>query len=207
MKVYTGNYDNCDVPEAISISGNAGKSIGFRGPHIRELAPKRSWWQVWHDQIGVLSEEENLRFYVESYYETVLKPLDPGEILMKLKEGSILLCYEEPEDFCHRHIVAAWLELFYGIEVREVKVLEDGNIKVLPRNKYYSTIKTMLEILIKDTMDMHGYTAISASYAYEQAKEVAKNPELCNEFGVSEAMYMRLAEVLENMHGEQSKKK
>lgn len=207
MKVYTGNYDNCNVPEAISISGNAGKSVGFKGLYIKELAPKRSWWQKWHDQIGVLSEEDNLRFYVESYYETVLKSLEPGDIFCRLQESSILLCYEDPKEFCHRHLVAAWLELYYGIEVREVKVLEDGKLKVLPRNRYYSTIKDMLETLIKGDIDMHGYTAICASHAYEQAKKLSGKPELCNQFGVSEAMYMRLADVLEKSHGSASKQK
>ena len=24
-------------------------------------------------------------------------------------DGDVMLCYEKPSDFCHRHILAAWL--------------------------------------------------------------------------------------------------
>lgn len=33
----------------------------------------------------------------------------PQEVADALPEGAVLLCYEKPTDFCHRHIAAEWL--------------------------------------------------------------------------------------------------
>ena len=42
-------------------------------------------------------------------YRKQLEKLDANEIANKL-QNSILLCYEKPKDFCHRHLVAEWLK-------------------------------------------------------------------------------------------------
>ena len=47
----------------------------------------------------------------------------------KLKELTqsdqiILLCYEKPDDFCHRHLVAQWLTE-HGYDTQEIEF--DGN--------------------------------------------------------------------------------
>ena len=34
----------------------------------------------------------------------------------------VLLCYEKPGDFCHRHILANWLEENFGFKVEEFRV-------------------------------------------------------------------------------------
>jgi uncharacterized protein (DUF488 family) len=57
-------------------------------------------------------------------FEKILSRLNPGTILQKIKAASggndcALLCYEKPEDFCHRHIVAKWLSDNLGVEVKE----------------------------------------------------------------------------------------
>lgn len=56
--------------------------------------------------------------YKEAYYEENLSKLNPHIVAAEL-EGKVLLCYEKSEDFCHRHIVAEWLER-YGYEVKEL---------------------------------------------------------------------------------------
>jgi len=48
----------------------------------------------------------------------VLSKLDPQRLYEDL-DGSILLCWENSDQFCHRHIVAMWLEKNLGIEVPE----------------------------------------------------------------------------------------
>ncbi len=197
ISIYTGSYENCKNGKTFSISGDAGKSCGYEGNVIRELAPKKVWWQKWHDNVGKVSEDENLRFYVESYYETVLKSLSPSDILNKLSDGSILLCYEKPQEFCHRQIVAIWLELFFNIEVREVCVLEDGTLKVFPRNRYRTVIREMLEPLIKDNMDMNGHSSIAVAYAYKRAERMFADPELCKRLGFPAEMFLRIAENME----------
>lgn len=208
MKIYTGSHENCKVTNAYFISDDMNKFGEYGGRVLEGLAPKKSWWQTWHDQRGVLSEEESLRFYVESYYETVLKALDPSEIISKFRDGDILLSDEEPDQLSPRHLVAAWLELFYGIDVREVCIMSDGKIKVLPRNKYYSMVKSMLEDLIKNDMDMGKYTAISAAYAYQVGLNFLKNAkDYDKKIPVTPQMCFDLAETLEKRFGAKTKTK
>lgn len=80
---------------------------GYSGKTYKKLAPKYSWWKKWHDEH--LSEQ----WYIEQYYKTVLDTLNPYEViseLQKLGNNIILICFETPEKFCHRHIVAKWLK-------------------------------------------------------------------------------------------------
>ena len=114
--ILTGNYDNCKIGNTISISGDKGKSANYTGKSLTKLAPKLSFRKIWHDNIGKISEKENNKFYTEEFYNKVLKNLDPEEVLMELEDRSILLCYENNNQFCHRHLVAFWLELFLGIK-------------------------------------------------------------------------------------------
>lgn len=66
--------------------------------------------------------------YLELYRE-ILDRLDPVEIcerLIAFGDYPVLLCWESASDchsgkaFCHRHLVAQWLEDRLGIEVEEV---------------------------------------------------------------------------------------
>lgn len=199
MRIYTGNYDDCW--EAFSSDG---KSSEYAVRIFEELSTK-SWWHTWYNRQGWTSKEENLRFYVESYYESTLKHLKPSSIFMKLNENDIILCGKGGKDFLERDVVAAWLELFYASSVRQVKLV-DGKRVILPRSINFSTVKKMLETLIKADMDMHGYSCIAAAYAYERACAVAGKEKLRAETGVSEEMYLRLADALEKTYGQSSKK-
>ena len=37
------------------------------------------------------------------------------------RKDVVLLCYEKPPQFCHRHLVAKWLEKELNIKVEELK--------------------------------------------------------------------------------------
>jgi len=126
--ILTGNYNNCRIGNTISISCDAGKRIGYIGKSNTKLAPKWSFWKTWYNNIGKITDEDNNRFYIQEFWDKVLKCLDPEEVLMDLPDRSILLCFEENKDFCHRHLVAFWLELFMGIKTYEVK--EKKNYKL-----------------------------------------------------------------------------
>lgn len=141
--IYTGNYDNCKTINAVSISGDKGKSIGFDGEHYSALAPKLSFWKQWHDNIGIISEKENNDFYIREYYKEVLSTLDPQEVFEDLQDN-ILLCYETPELFCHRHIVAAWLETELDIVVPEVKVIDSNIIEIEKNNQIKEDYKRLI---------------------------------------------------------------
>ena len=148
-RVFTGNYEECKVGNLISISGDRGRSVGFKGKAIPELAPKRAFWDIWHDNIGKIPEEENNRFYIEQYYKQVLSKVDI-EKLLEYEKDPILLCFEKGQDFCHRHVLAEYINLKYGIDVPDIKVDEEINIEVNSKPAY---IRSMLKDIILKSME------------------------------------------------------
>ena len=150
-KIFTGNYEECKYGNLISISGDRGKSVGFEGKALPELAPKRAFWDVWHDNKRKISEIENNKYYIKQYYKQVLKKVDILELL-KDEENPILLCYEKGQDFCHRHILAEYIELRYGIVVRDIKIDKDLNVEENERPSY---IKEYLkEIMDREELEL-----------------------------------------------------
>ena len=75
------------------------------------LAPTRSMIELAHE--GRTEE------YTEQYTEHVLSRLDPVKVYEEL-DGSILLCWEKAGKFCHRRLVAEWLERATGKRVPEL---------------------------------------------------------------------------------------
>ena len=116
--IYTGYFDRLsDYQKAgltpVDIGGYSPK--GYTGLRFRELAPKKIWWQEWHDRH--LGND----WYREKYQETVLNCLNPHEVAQRLQSlGNhvVLLCREKPPRFCHRHLAAEWLQKS-GIAVKE----------------------------------------------------------------------------------------
>ena len=82
------------------------KKLGF-------LAPKYEWWKEWHDRFSDnLESVESKKFYTERYDSTVLSKLDIDrlrEIFEDCDGIPVLLCYETPEKFCHRHLISDFL--------------------------------------------------------------------------------------------------
>lgn len=64
---------------------------------------------------GSITSEE----YVYIYREVVLGVLNKEKVINDLGDGAVLLCYEKPGEFCHRHIVGEWLGGNYFGEVGE----------------------------------------------------------------------------------------
>lgn len=89
---------------------------GYNGKTYKKLAPKYSWWKEWHDK--KLSET----WYTEKYNETVLNKLNPTVVATEIQSfgtNVVLLCFETPEKFCHRHLVAQWLKENTAMDVQE----------------------------------------------------------------------------------------
>lgn len=63
---------------------------------------------------------EDQHKYEEIYKRQVLTKVDPQTIARIYGEYAILLCWEAKEKFCHRRIVAEWLERELNIEVPEL---------------------------------------------------------------------------------------
>ncbi len=89
----------------IAICGKA--PAGYKGLQYKKLAPKYDFFMEWkrtHDNA----------FYVEHFEAEVLSQLNASEVFAELSalangKTFALVCYERPDAFCHRHLVADWL--------------------------------------------------------------------------------------------------
>ena len=83
--------------------------------------------------------------YIKSYYEIRLKDLDVEELLLVLQEkfgdNIVLLCHEDIDEFCHRRLIADYIELKTGIYIPEVSIDEQGNVKKLNPIRYKNRLK------------------------------------------------------------------
>lgn len=69
----------------------------------------------------------NVEEYIEDYQREVLDKLDPQEVYNDLGPDAVLLCYEHSGNFCHRMLVARWLEKHLDIKITEWKKEEKPN--------------------------------------------------------------------------------
>jgi len=184
--VRTGNYKNFNGTNYshISISKDRGRDANYEGKCFLDLAPNESFFRIWRNNIGKISTEENNKYYIGEYYKQILGKLDPEEIYSKLS-NNILLCYEESNQFCHRHIVAAWFEIMLGVKVPEV-IIEMGIIKEVEVPSY---IKECLEQVMKDNKNMRGFESLRALYLFEKSEEIEEKAneiestnKYCDEF-------------------------
>lgn len=113
----------------ISICGKA--PDWYKGLQYKKLAPKYDFFTKW-------KETHDNDYYVEHFQKEVLDTLDVIRTLHELHlllpydvkvdiQSSVwsnpdwhiaLICYEKPNDFCHRHLVADWFNK-YNINVEE----------------------------------------------------------------------------------------
>ena len=143
-RIFTGNYEECKSGNLISISGDRGGKVGFVGRALPKLAPKKEFWMTLFNNIGKISEMENIRYYIEEYYKQVLSKVDI-EDLLKDEKDPILLCYEKGQDFCHRHVLAEYIEMKYNVKVTDIKIDENLNIE---ENKKPEYIRAILEDVV-----------------------------------------------------------
>ncbi len=81
----------------------------WEGLWYPKLAPKRWFFDEWE------KDHDNAK-YVGRFNDEVLRRLSRRAVrdeLARLSGGFdrtiVLMCYEKPGDFCHRHLVAGWL--------------------------------------------------------------------------------------------------
>jgi len=98
-------------PKAVNIARFPPKH--WVGRHYPALAP-----EAW-----MLKVKENA-VYDKMFREQILAKLDPRKVFEDLGEDAVLLCFEAPGEYCHRRVVAEWLEKNLGIEVPELTVPE-----------------------------------------------------------------------------------
>ena len=130
--IYTSYFANLrKLPEniiSISICGKA--PDWYKGLQYKKLAPKYDFFMEW-------KKNHDNDYYIKCFKEQVLDKLNVDDVVKELDSLLIdvtttlnykvdsmlvpriaLVCYEKPSDFCHRHLVADWLNK-NGISCKE----------------------------------------------------------------------------------------
>ena len=151
----TGNYKNVLSGNTVSVTGDGGNAWGYFGASYKKLAPRLVTYTPYAKKYEELQKikvdltrlkeyQEKRREieeeYIKSYYETRLKDLDARDLLETLYEkfgdNIILLCHESVDEFCHRRLIADFIEIKLGIYIPEVEVDEKEKIKYLKPIRY-----------------------------------------------------------------------
>lgn len=150
----TSCYENADEGNLVSITGDGGNAWGFYGNSYKKLAPSLKLWQYYDKNPDNLTEEELINYYIKEYYFHRLKELDIDELFTlfhsKFGNNIILLCHELPsktidkEHFCHRRLLADYIELKTGIVIPEITI---NNNKILYEDVY--DLKPKLKKMIR----------------------------------------------------------
>ena len=101
-------------PNVIPVSIAAKAPDWFTGIQYKVLAPT-------YELLMKYKEDHDGVYYRKYYNEHVTDLLDPNIVakdMASLGQDVALLCYEKPEDFCHRHLVGKWLD-DHGIACEE----------------------------------------------------------------------------------------
>lgn len=113
--IYTGYFAQMKNYKGICLSIARFTPKGINCGTCKHFYPSEQLLKDW--KTGLITEEE----YKQRYKEETLDKVDWNVfqwILNQYNEDIYLLCYEKPSDFCHRHLVAEWLNE-HGIECRE----------------------------------------------------------------------------------------
>lgn len=97
-------------PNSVSIA--RGTPAWYNGAIEPRLFP--TWELINGIKKNIISEQ----VYEEKYRDIILDKLDPKEIYEQYADF-VLLCWERIGEFCHRRIVASWIEEAIGIEIEE----------------------------------------------------------------------------------------
>jgi hypothetical protein len=110
--MYTSYFaKNGGHPNAVSIAAKA--PDWFPGRVYKQLAPTYHAFKEY-------KETGDSQKYTDRYFREVLNTLDPRKVYSDLGRDAILLCYEKPNVFCHRHLVAGWLMSALKIHIMEL---------------------------------------------------------------------------------------
>lgn len=110
--IQTSYFSKYKGENAVSISLSKPKWY----PNCREYKILAPTW----DLLNRYKKDKDEDYYIGRYYREVLSKLDPQKVYEELGEDAVLLCWEKSSDFCHRHLIAEWLEHHLGIEVNEI---------------------------------------------------------------------------------------
>ena len=131
--IYTSYFAKLkSLPEYIIPISICGKAPDwYKGLQYKKLAPKYDFFMEW-------KKNHDNDYYIKCFKEQVLDKLNVDDVVKELDSLLIdvtttlnykvdsmlvpriaLVCYEKPSDFCHRHLVADWLNK-NGISCKEL---------------------------------------------------------------------------------------
>ena len=123
MKIFTTYFAKLKKidPEILPIAICAKVPDWFDGPVLSELAPTKSILYQFKE-----TGDEGL--YIERFNDEVLSLISPESVynlIVSIAEANsvdqvALVCYEKSDTFCHRHLVADWLNQALGLTIEEL---------------------------------------------------------------------------------------
>ena len=160
----TGSYSTVLSGNTVSVTGDGGNAWEYYGNAYKKLAPKLVTYTPYAERLKKLYElkeditkvKEYLEYrrfiedeYIKSYYEIRLKDLNVEELFNILYEkfgkDIILLCHEPVDEFCHRRLIADYIELTSGIYIPEISVDKNYNIKELKPISYKERLSKLMK--------------------------------------------------------------
>lgn len=116
--MFTSYFANvANIPEGLrAVAIARGVPKGFTGRLYQRLAP--SWAML---KMG--------RPEYDRLFAGILARLDPHEVYRDLGDDAVLLCWERPNLWCHRRMVAEWLEEKLGVCVPELGLPREGVLR------------------------------------------------------------------------------
>lgn len=116
-----------------SYYANHNKYTGFYKIGISRTAPKNScdiYLKLLAPDYLTLSSYKSKKIDEEEYSRQYLQKLEQlysngllnlfAEYLAHHNMDIVLLCYESPDKFCHRHLLACFLNKRYGLKIKEL---------------------------------------------------------------------------------------
>lgn len=117
MKIYTSYFANrlkLQNAGIISVSIALYPPRWFRGIITKYVSPT-------YDILHNTSTEEE---YTKRFNSEILNHRDPKKFIQSLEQTArgkdiALCCFEMPNEFCHRHLVAKWMNEQLGLDIEE----------------------------------------------------------------------------------------
>ena len=160
----TGSYDTVKFGNTVSITGDGGNAWNYFGPAYKKLAPRLMTYLLYADALKDLEKikdsipleeytkkKREIEFtYIKSYYETRLRNLEMEDFLKTLeaKFGTniIFLCHEPVNEFCHRWVLADYIELQTGVYIPEVKIMSNDEFTLKQPLNYKQELKRVMKL-------------------------------------------------------------
>lgn len=119
----TSHYGNLKLitPPLQPVSISRGKPRWLKGGWLRHCCPGTTGRN--YDALAPSAAAlKGTDAEYDRHFAALLRGLDPHQVYAELGEQAVLLCFCEPGVFCHRRLVAEWIEHHLGVLVPELGV-------------------------------------------------------------------------------------